>query len=129
LVSGVDFEEDGDHSASFSCFQNRTEEGGTDAARACCGRNVEFFERANDTAMFRAEEGGGIGNADDLRMVASHEEESKIRIDDDFLEDWQELSGGDVHLMFGELSNEKFRTGGTIRMSGIGNGEVMGGHL
>ena len=99
------------------------------APRACCWRDVEFFERANEAAVFRAEKGGGIGDAHDLRLVASYEEESEIRIGDDFLEDWQQLSGGDGHLMLGELSDEKFRAGGTIRMSGTGNGDVMGGHL
>jgi len=64
-----------------------------------------------------------------LRMVASYEEESETGFGEDFLEDWQKLSGGDGHLMFGELSDEKFCAGGTIRMSGIGNGDVGRGHL
>ena len=128
-MSGVDFKVDRDHSTRFGLLQNRSEEGGTDAARACSRQDVEFFERANETAVFRAEKGGGIGDADDLGIVASYEEESDIGIGDDFLEDWQQLIHRNGHVMFGELSNEKFCAGGTIRMSSISNGDVRRGHI
>src|SRR5215207_4447174 len=55
VMGGVDFKVDCDHSTHFGSVQNRSQEGGTDAARACCWRDVKFFKRANETAVFRAE--------------------------------------------------------------------------
>ena len=76
VVRGIDFKVDGDHAGGFGFFQNGRQEHGTDPARTCGGRNVKFFEGANETAMFGTEESGGVGHADDLGIVASEEEKS-----------------------------------------------------